>query len=190
MHSLPARVATTAVLAIWLGTSIAFAARPTALSQFGQLVGLFSLMCLFVWSLVSTSRHMRDRPLVRLLPALLASGALLVGPFIGMEFREHSFSGNLPRYQSLLKVVLAHNPGPELMVIQVPAEFSDLAYGIHARSTDTCGLLVDFFWGSGFPVKHTVRRYSESDTFLQEPECRRDWHVKRELAPHWHELSD
>jgi hypothetical protein len=75
-------------------------------------------------------------------------------------------------------------------ILDPPAEYADLAYIIHVRKNEECGLLIDFFWGGGFPVKHTVRRFASIPSFIERKECTKDWNRGRKLAEHWYELSD
>lgn len=169
----------------------AFAARPTMLKQLLAMgaflaAGLLFLICLG-WALTREKGR-------RLRAAIVPAAVLAVVPIgieLGHAIRDWQFQRDLPRYQaaaawaSTLAV-----PGETVIVLPPPAAYADLTYGVHITQDETCGLVVDFFWGGGFPVKHTVRRYIADPTSMQRKPCREGWRRGRQRAEGWFELAD
>jgi len=54
----------------------------------------------------------------------------------------------------------------------------------------SCGARIDFLWGAGFPLKHVVRRYATSATWIKVDDCIRSWRNIEPMAPNWYELTD
>ncbi len=51
--------------------------------------------------------------------------------------------------------------------------------------------MIDFFWGYGFPNKHTIRRYAENPIYLEKTaSCLGGWRGYSKLTNNWFELSD
>jgi uncharacterized protein with PQ loop repeat len=141
----------------------------------------------FVWNLLSVWKH-KD-------PSRIASPALVVigfglGLFLGHSFREWNFNHNLERYNRAAKFASTQARDDQIVVVSLPDEFSNLATTVHVHKSRECGLMVDFFWGGGFPVKHIVRRYAQNPEFTDIPACRKSWSSGRQLTQHWFELRD
>ena len=167
-----------------------FASRPSGLGQL--LVMLASLAALaallqFVWTAITLWKHKDASKLIS--PSLVIVGFGL-GLFLGSNFREWNFNHNLATYNKAAIWASTQAKNDEIVVLDLPHEFSNLGSVAHVHKNTRCGLMIDFFWGGGFPVKHIVRRFAERPGFTDIPECRESWSRGRQLADNWFELHD
>ena len=122
------------------------------------------------------------------LGARLGSTALLLwfvaSPFIGarggIALRDAVFRSRLPEYEAVVQTIQAGN---------MPPVIPRLAYRIVHHATPAGDLEVIFFWGAGFPVKHTAFVYCESDP-RTDPNFQQAWRSARPLAPNWYLAKD
>lgn len=168
-----------------------FAARPTALKQLLAMgaflaVGVLFLACV-AWVLARGKGHRLKGGIA----ALAVLAAIPVGLEVGHAVRDRQFQRDLPRYQAAATWASALAvPGDTVVVLPLPAAYADLAYAVHIRQDQACGVWVDFFWGGGFPVKHTVRRYAADPSSMERKPCREGWRRGRWRAQGWYELAD
>jgi len=182
---------TIALWAAYCCCAVMFATRPNPWWQLGVVAFggclLFIIPGWFLWAAFTVRRHGQSGFLVPLLSVAIFVGSILAGRGLRLLF----FRWDLPRYEAAARWVEQH-PFPadsSYVVLDPPSEFAHLAYAIHARRTPGCGTVVWFFWGSGFPLKHTVRIYSPQDSVVNR-ECLGEWHTPHKLAEHWYEASD
>jgi len=132
----------------------------------------------------------RTHGIHKLLSCLPLLAALPFAVFCGHAIRHAIFSHDIHRWNEAVEWVKAENkPNPDHR-IQLPLQYADLAYGVFYTDDDTCGLMIDFFWGGAFPVKHTVRRYAPNPEWSDTQQCRESWHNIRTLSGNWYEISD
>jgi hypothetical protein len=125
-------------------------------------------------------------PLASAIWAVLGAGIAIV---IAAPVRDMAFRRDLPRYEKAAAWIRAKDIGGSN--IQIPSEWSDLAYRVWARRNGECGFRAYFFWGGGFPVKHTARVYAPSVSLVERPDCQVSrWRRVRQLATNWYEVSD
>lgn len=171
-------------------SALYFASRPSGLGQLlvmlAAVVTLAALLRL-AWLVVSLWKH---RTASRLVPPALVVAAFVLGIVLGGEFREWNFQRNLPAYERAAAWAESQARDDDIVVLRPPGEFSSLGAIIHVHKNATCGLMVDFFWAGGFPVKHIVRRHARNEGFTDIPACREHWSSGRQLADHWFELRD
>lgn len=80
---------------------------------------------------------------------------------------------------------LAGHRGPgSAVLLQLPTEFQDLAYAVHVQDDPLCGTVVDFVWGSGFPVRHIIRRTVPASSPAS---CRSPHGHAHPIGEHWYE---
>lgn len=182
------------VISLWVVyfcSAASFATRPHPMSQlafmaFGLCL-LFFIPGSFLWALLTVRRNG-----VRAFVVPVLSVIILIGSFVvGLAARHVFFQWDLPRYEAAAKWV-EQQPLPadsSYINLEPPSEFAGLAGAIHAKRTPECGTVVWFFWGFGFPVKHTVRIYSPEDSVVNR-KCLGEWRTPRKLAEHWYEASD
>jgi hypothetical protein len=143
------------------------------------------LVC--TWRAIFRWRELR---VLGLIAPLVVLGSIPLGVAIGHSVRDWQFSRDLPRYKAAAKWASSRAVPGDTTVLEAPAEYADLAYIIHVRSDKECELFVDFFWGGGFPVKHTIRRFASLPSFVERKQCTKDWARGRKLQENWYELSD
>ena len=167
-----------------------FASRPSGLGQlFVMLAGFATVAALIqvIWNAFFFWKHKDASKLAHPLLIVIAFG---LGLFIGQNFREWNFTHNLARYNTAASWAAKRAQDHEITALAPPPEFSDLGSMIHVHKNTRCGLMVDFFWANGFPVKHIVRRFAQNPGFTEIPDCRKDWSSGRQLAANWFELRD
>lgn len=169
----------------------AFAARPTGLKQLFAMGAFLAAGLLFLACLSWALTRAKGQRLKGCIAALAVLAVIPAGVEIGHLIRDWQFQRDLPRYQAAAAWAAALAvPGDTVVVLQVPAQYRDLAYAVHISQDDACGVMVDFFWGGGFPVKHTVRRYIAAPTSMERKPCREGWRRGRQRADGWFELAD
>jgi hypothetical protein len=97
---------------------------------------------------------------------------------------------NLDRWNQAVKWVMDHNAPNQPGWIRLPPQYSDLADGAGYSDDRTCGLMIDFSWGDGWPLKHIMRRYTLNPRWADMAQCREDWSSGRPLSRNWYEISD
>lgn len=181
----------TALLSVYCSASIfAFAFRPTPGAQLHLMLACLLIFVAFIRLIeIGVSLRWRRNPSKLILPAIVLLAGYL-GGVAGHQYRDFEFKQDLPKYQQAVGWVKGQPLEVNRENLTLPAEFQGLAYVVQAELGEECGFMVDFFWGAGFPVKHTVRRYIETSEYLAKPECHKGWRQGRKLADHWYELVD
>lgn len=132
----------------------------------------------------------REYALQNLVSCLLIILTFPLAVLGGQAIRTAVFSHEIGRWHNAVAWVATHSKPNQESRIELPSLYSDLAYGVHYRHDDACGLTIDFFWGAGFPVKHTVRRYAVDPEWINIKECQTGWSRGRMISERWYELSD
>ncbi|WP_394537632.1 hypothetical protein PRJ39_16115 [Lysobacter enzymogenes] len=166
------------------------AMRPTGLRQlFVMGVSLLVLAALLACLIRAVRQWKRLRFAGLLAPAALLA-ALPLGVEVGQGLRTWRFERDLPRYRAMAKWALARAVPGERIDVPIPPEARDLAYLVRVSDEPGCGRVVDFYWGAGFPVKHTARRYVELPQKIEDDACRGYWARGLRRGEHWFEASD
>jgi hypothetical protein len=139
-----------------------------------------------LWALAGWHK-LRWRGLI--VPAVSAL-VLVAGPAIGGRLREWNLWWDMPRYKAAAEWVEHQALSSEGSEIELPPEYADLAYGVRGIRSAECGTVVTFWWGSGFPVKHTARVYSPTGSFERSRDCRGHWSRGSLIDEHWYEATD
>lgn len=167
-----------------------FATRPSGWTQLAAMISvLAALVCLFVL-VVSGIARWQERGIGSLISCALIIVSLPLAIYSGHAIRHLIFSYEQSRWNQAVTWVVSHETPNQDGRIRLPSRYSDLAYAVHYGYDKTCGLRVDFFWGGGFPVKHTVRRYSNNAVWTRTKECYAGWAYGRSIADNWYEISD
>ena len=103
--------------------------------------------------------------------------APFAGARCGIIVRDTVFRSRLTEYETAVRAIQSGTAPPV-----VP----QLAYHITQPQGHQ---QIFFFWGSGFPVKHTVFVYSPSDPNA-DSSFARAWRHARSLAPNWYVAKD
>ena len=168
----------------------AFAARPNAWLQLAAMLALLTALVYLVTLLTHGAIRWREHGLVNVISCLLVALSIPAAVLLGHSVRSAAFSYNLERWNRAVIWVVSHKQPNSDGPIELPPQYEDLAYGVHYTTDQLCGLTVDFFWGGGFPVKHTVRRYATKPEWIDMKQCRKDWSRGRHLTGNWYEISD
>lgn len=107
------------------------------------------------------------------------AAAPFVGARVGIMVRDAVFRLRLPEYEAAVRLVQAGTPQADIR----------LAYRINSDLAPTGGSEVIFYWGSGFPVKHTAFVYRTDDPSTH-PRFVREWSRIGSLAPNWYVVKD
>jgi hypothetical protein len=188
-----ARFTVRTIWAGWLVASFLFATHPTAGRQLLVFVFLVASIALVVvascTSLVRWLRSLRPGWMLPLGSALWIVMGALLGIGIARPLRSWTFfHRDLARYEQAAAWIEAQGVGGG--DIHLPGEYADLAYRVWARKTEQCGQMIHFFWGDGFPVKHTARVYAPNVALIENRQCRGPWPYARRLTESWYELGD
>jgi hypothetical protein len=170
-------------------SAITFGVRSNVISQIGMIIFgilLFPLLLISIFKAFFTLRKNGIYVFVVPITSIILS---ILAVFIGHSIRFASFKMNLNRYQSAVEWVLEQDFPQDEMYINLtpPSKFSDITHAIHAKKSKECGIVVWFFWGSGFPVRHTVRIFTEQDSISHK--CYGDYYNFRKLEEHWYEAT-
>lgn len=183
-------------IALFAGCAVAFfVGAPTLLSQLISVAALFVLLLALPVAGFHAWRH-RASGLVRATtPFVACLVAVPMGLSIGGVYRELDFRyRRLPAFEQVVRKIESGEL-PLETIQEMPSEFQSLAYGVHVHDDAPGGLTVEFFWGGGFPVKHSVYIYRASG--LPPPtktnwDLKRycQWHRSRRLNDNWFAASD
>jgi hypothetical protein len=162
--------------------------RPSSDRQFFLIVSLLLvLFCLVFYTvrlLWKWSEHKQR---------IAAIAILLLGPAVGVAIAPHlrsaMFAYDLPRYDAAVRWAATHAIIDQEVRLVPIDQYRDLGSVIFVRNNTQCGLIVDFFWGESFPVKHWLRRYAAAPHQQSKKECRDNWYRVRPRTKFWSELT-
>ena len=177
--------------AIFFLLVLRYMARPDAIVQ--VITMLFAVLLFVPWlavlitalSLSHRDQHYRMPSAVVL---ILAPASLFVALFVGSHIRDYLFYRDLPRLKEMVTLIKDGSLQTRNERIEIPDRYKGLAYSIHSDSTANGGLMVTFFVGSGFPVKHLCYVYRSDDAMTDD--MKDDWHIIHRREKHWFEVSD
>jgi hypothetical protein len=170
-----------------------FAYRQTHLLQ---IIGMFSFFSLMALAVVSVVMVLRPRGRLAAIAALIVS----VVPFfvtgyargLGHQASIRDFQQRLPQYEAAVRQVETALAASDEYTSRngMPGEFPSLCYLVCAWK-DSDRTVAEFFWGRGFPVKHTAWIYL-SDGIEPEKgsELARRWHRWERVNDHWFTVSN
>ena len=184
------RRSTWLVIAISFLTWCAFASRPNSCVQLAAMFSGAIAIVLVAVLLFQAALKWRERGLLNLVSCVLIVVAFPLAAAFGKTIRSAVFTYNLDRWHQAVIWITAHNRPNQVNIIKLPSLYSDLASVVHYTHDKRCGLMIDFFWGGGFPVKHTVRRYAVKPDWMDLKACRTDWSRGRMISGRWYEISD
>lgn len=164
--------------------------RPTVGRQIFLMVSLLLVLSCLVFYAVRLLWKWRSE----CKQCVAAIAILLLGPFIGVVLAPHlrsaMFSYDLPRYDAAVRWAATHAIVDQEVRLVPREQYRDLGKVIFVRNNAQCGLIVDFFWGEGFPVKHWIRRYAAAPQLQFKETCRETWYRVRPRTQYWSELMD
>jgi hypothetical protein len=184
------RKSTWLLVAICFISCCAFATRPNVWAQLAAMLTILAAIVYLVTLVIQAMINWREKALINFLSCLLIILSVPVAIFSGHKLRSVIFAYNLDRWNQAVVWVVSHGKPNQGTLVRLPTQYSDLARGVHYKYEKSCGIMVDFFWGGGFPVKHTVRRYAKNPSWVDIKQCRADWSRGRTLSSNWYEISD
>jgi hypothetical protein len=169
----------------------AMAGKPTPEAQLATIAATPIALVYIAFQTQKIVFQWREHGVSCLLANLLIVISFWAAVPIGHIFREMIFAHDLDRYNQAVLWVKSHATPNQPAPIKLPAQYEDLAYVVTYDQDATCGLRMDFVWGSGFPVKHVVRRFSDRPGWVKIKECHTaPWDRFKVLGNNWYEISD
>jgi hypothetical protein len=167
--------------------SIAFALSLGAFTFRSHPLLQLLLMILFIPMLVNSFgsflyvlKMRRTLSLIVFIPLFLAASAFILPPWLGTKIQDYYLTSRIPKLSTFIA---------EVTPTQGPST-TPLWDGGYTAYRDKKGyLIVFFFWGGGFPVKHRILGYLSDDEVLNDPDFRKSWRF-RKLQKNWFLLSD
>lgn len=178
------------VAGLWFAAFIAFAARPSPVTQ---LLSMLLDLGLLVFGFISFIRLFTDWRRERwrvVIPFATCVLAVALAPEVGAAIRRVTFQHSLPHYESIIRQM-------ESGTIPVTQELRRLeqaedgsAYSVLAQRGTNGVLTVEFLTGGRFPVKHSGYLYCSSGFIEPGSAADSRWRKKREVRPLWYRISD
>lgn len=173
-----------------------FGYRPDISSQLGGMLGGVYLFVMLVVSFIAIFKFWEKYSLFSVIPfviLLLCFKAGAISLKAGHNKRENVFAERLPQYEEAVRVMESKIKGEPVFLKgkEVPEAYHHLAYWIHAEKYGGGVLVVTFFWGGGFPVKHSAFVY-RSDGWLppRGTDFRREWPFAERINENWFRVGD
>jgi hypothetical protein len=196
LSDMPRSAKTLFAIALFAGCAMAFfVAAPTGLSQLISMAALLMVLIALPVTVFRAWRYRASGPLRAAMPLVACLVAAPIGYSIGGAYRDLDFRyRRLPAYEEVVRKIQSGEL-PAGTTKEVPPEIDRLAYMIHAHDEAPDGLMVEFFWGGGFPVKHSAYIYRASGlppptstNWELKPYC--EWAGARRLNENWFSASD
>ena len=107
-----------------------------------------------------------------------------LGPFLNRQ----AFEQHLSRMTDFLTLARPIAPAEHASLLEdeIPEDLRDIIYVIHVKRRSASAYDAAFFYGAGFPVKHSAWYFSSDDT----PPPRRDWPKQLRLQKNWFKVAD
>ena len=171
--------------------NVLFIRKPSSVVQLGLMILAPFMLYVFIYSMYSflrglfslkTSYPLRFLPLLSMIAVFFVS--MNVGNFLNHRIFHkckplmEQFIDNLDDKESYLNSAQGE--------IKVPDELTVYIYGIHTQGFDSGKFEASFFFGGGFPVKHSAWYYSSDGT----PPDPKSWPRYVHIQPHWYRVSD
>lgn len=118
---------------------------------------------------------------------LLAPISYVVAGDLGSLIGDHLFYRDLPRLKQVIGLVQGGAIPIREGRIMLPSQYRDLASWVNAEHDSKGGLIVIFFVGNGFPVKHQCYVYISNDS---QTAIEKDWPRGFRREKQWFEVSD
>lgn len=180
----------------WIFTGIyftllcAFGIRPNSWLQFGWMMWTIAALIWCATLILLGAINFREKALGNLLSCLIIIATVPAAMRCGDAISSVVFWYKLDRWNQAVQWVMAHNTPNQPGWIHLPAQYADLADEVGYSDDKACGLMVDFSWGDGWPIKHVMRRYALNPAWADMAQCRQDWTSDKELSRNWYEISD
>jgi hypothetical protein len=154
------------VITAYCVTLYDFGYRPNAFSQIAGMILFCGLIVLIILDCISVfvfwGKHGFSDfiAVIMVFISLLSFKAGSVCLSYGKEQRLKIFSERLPQYEEVVRLMDSKVKSERVFwqYEQIPQQYRHLAYRVYGERNENA-LRVFFFWGSGFPVKHSAFAY-------------------------------
>lgn len=168
---------------------LSFAARSNMNAQLLLMLSLLVLcgLCLivFISLFFKQNKPYRIKMIVAL---LLAPACLFCAGFWGRQIGDYLFARDLPRLKQAVRLIESGAVPIKKGRLELPEQYRDLAYSVHARRDNLGVLTVTFFVGGGFPVKHQCYLYRANGVLTNA--IKEDWPSGFRREKQWFEVHD
>lgn len=181
-----------AIVGSVLVVGAAFTYRPDVSTQFGSMLLLFYLFAVIVINFIGIFTF-EQRSGIPLAISFLCVVLLGYSNSLGHRLRLHVFRQRLPQYEAAVRTLEAQITDEPVFLKgeEVPEPFRRLAYWIHAEKTEQNVLVVTFFWGGGFPAKHTAFAYISDGKIPGSPSrFQKEWPRISRINENWFKVGD
>lgn len=165
--------------------------KPSSTLQWGLLIITPFMLYALIYSLYSFIRglfQIKKASPLRFLPLLSIITILFVSTYAGVFLNTRLFKKCKPPMEQFIKNLddkksfLSTFKGE----IEIPDEISDYIYGIHTQGFYSGKFEALFFYGGGFPVKHSAWYYSSDNT----PPKLEYWSFCQRIESCWYRVND
>jgi hypothetical protein len=168
-----------------------FIRKPSSLVQLGLLIIAPFMLYAFIYSLYSFIRgffSLKTSSLLRFLSLLSIVAIFFLSIYTGRLLNHRIFNKCRPSMEQFIRNLDDKKSFLNTFKeeIEIPDEISDYIYGIHTQGFDSGKFEASFFFGGGFPVKHSASYYSSDDT----PPDPKSWPRYIHIQPCWYRVSD
>jgi hypothetical protein len=168
------------VAAFIFGALTLFIFRQNVLLQALSFLALLAGIPAFIAGIVFIVTKGGFKKTTYYLPLCAVVAAFVAGPRFGDFLRKAYFSTHLSELQEFALTARDSSPRDGI-------KWKDVYTS--AGTTKSGHRYVFFWWGGGFPVKHTVLAYHSGNAEEAAADFRGEWRG-REFRDHWHILSD
>ena len=168
--------------------------RPDAIVQIICMLLLFYWLILVIVNIIAAVKFSSDYFYLQFVPILI-SVLTIIGMVqankLGHGQRIRAFHANLPRYNMFVKEIekqLEKESSINLFQDDIPDKYKKLAWRVSARKDNNDSITIVFFWGGGFPAKHTAFAYRSNGQIVND--FRKSWPHIEKLNDNWFRVGD
>lgn len=181
---------TFAIAGMWFAVFIAFAVRPSPVTQLLSMLLSLGLLIVSFISLVRVFTHWGRERWRSVTPLVACVLVVVLAPEIGAAIRRVTLRQALPSYESIIRQIESGAIPVTTELRHIPQLESGSTYAVLAQRSTNGVLTVEFLTGRGFPVKHSGYLYCSSGSIEPGSLVDSRWPKKREMKPLWYRISD
>lgn len=178
------------VAGLWFAVFIAFAARPSPVTQLLSMLLDLGLLVFGFISFIRLFTHWRRERWRVVIPFATCVLAVALAPEVGATIRRVAFQHSLPHYESIIRQMESGTIPVTQELRRIEQAEGGSAYSVLAQRSTNGVLTVEFLTGGGFPVKHSGYLYCSSGFIEPGSAADSRWRKKREVRPLWYRISD
>lgn len=168
------------ILISWAVISALFAFQENPILQLLLMMLFLGLLFAFTLSIICFFRMWPQGRLRAIIPFCLCLAVLLIPGRLAISARDAYFRSIIPDLESAVEEYKTTGEMPET---------GRKGYGVTPEITEDGDVFVTFWWGGGFPVRHRVLMYCETDDpydYFKD----RGWYRGDSLSEQWWVLGD